>query len=204
MKHVFVYGPGQRKGSWNEVIKGLGLESFLEVQTFAPESKKSYPAAYDSLKSFCRQEEGKLRLYGLSLAGTLAVNYAIDFPDRLDSLVIVGSQFSMSKMAMSAQSLVYKLLPPEVFEALGLGKDEAVELMRSMRGLDLRKDFGKISCPVLAVCGQKDTANQASMEKFARRLPDARYVKIPDVGHQVNLLAGQELAREILSFLGDS
>lgn len=206
MKHIFIHGIGQTSQSWAHTIEYLGLDQeALCPQLFSslPDSKKDYRAIYGAFSRYCDHQDGPLALYGIALGGTLAINYTIDQPDKVKSLVVIGSQFKMPKTAMTVQTLVYRALPEEVFLKIGLPRQEAIELMKSMKGLDFTSRLAEIECPTLAVCGQKDTANLGAAEKISKRVANGKLVVIDDSRHDVHMEAPQELAQAIRAHLAE-
>ena len=94
------------------------------------------------------------------------------------------------------------------------GRAHAVEVMsavpadtyraavRCLVGFDERSNLGKIGVPVLCLAGDKDpNAPPAGVERMAGRIPRARYVCLPGVGHLPNLEAPAAFDAAILDFL---
>ncbi|MGO4928740.1 alpha/beta fold hydrolase [Fundicoccus sp. Sow4_F4] len=50
-------------------------------------------------------------MFGISLGGTLALNYAVDFPEAVDSLTLINTQFKMPKVLLSLQNIFFKFIP---------------------------------------------------------------------------------------------
>lgn len=76
--------------------------------------------------------------------------------------------------------------------------------VRCLVSFDERANLGRIAVPVLCLAGEKDaTAPAAVMERMAARIPGARYVCLPGVGHLPNLEAPDAFDAAILAFLRD-
>ena len=95
---VFVHGSGQKETSWNEVISYMpskgdimcpGLSSILEGK------EASYENLYSSFVKYCNQIDGEIHLCGISLGGILALNYALDFPQKIKTLVLVDCKMKL-------------------------------------------------------------------------------------------------------------
>lgn len=74
--------------------------------------------------------------------------------------------------------------------------------VRCLVGFDERANLPKIAVPVLCLAGEKDpNAPAAGVERMAGKIPGARYVCLPGVGHLPNLEAAAAFDAAILSFL---
>jgi 3-oxoadipate enol-lactonase len=74
--------------------------------------------------------------------------------------------------------------------------------VRCLVGFDERANLPKIAVPVLCLAGEKDpNAPAAGVERMAGKIPGARYVCLPGVGHLPNLEAAVAFDAAILSFL---
>ena len=63
-----------------------------------------------------------------------------------------------------------------------------------MLDLDFREDLGKVSCPVLVLCGERDKANRKAARGLQAGIPGAELAWIPGAGHEANLDAPEALA----------
>jgi 3-oxoadipate enol-lactonase len=85
-------------------------------------------------------------------------------------------------------------VPPETYRAA----------VRSLTAFDERANLARIAVPVLCIAGEVDpNAPPSVVERMARKIPGARYVCLPGVGHLANLEAPQAFDAAILKFLGD-
>jgi 3-oxoadipate enol-lactonase len=70
---------------------------------------------------------------------------------------------------------------------------------------DERANLGRIQVPVLCLAGEHDrNAPARMMERMAARIPGARYVCLPGVGHLANVEAPQAFDRAVLDFLREA
>jgi 3-oxoadipate enol-lactonase len=70
---------------------------------------------------------------------------------------------------------------------------------------DERANLGNIRCPVLCLAGEHDhNAPAPMMERMAAKIPGAKYVCLPGVGHLPNLEAPQLFDKAALDFLTSS
>ena len=160
MKYVFIHGLGQGPESWNAVLEGFDGEGLCpDLFGLAGAERSSYGGLYRAFAAWCRNQ-GAVCLCGLSLGGVLALHYALERPEQVRALALIGTQFAMPTGMLRLQNAVFRILPEGAFREMGLGKREAIALARSMETLDFRKDLGRISCPALVVCGTRDRANR--------------------------------------------
>lgn len=57
--------------------------------------KTCYLTLYRALESYCGKFNEPLNLCGLSLGGILAMQYGIEHPERINSLVLTGTQYTI-------------------------------------------------------------------------------------------------------------
>jgi pimeloyl-ACP methyl ester carboxylesterase len=74
--------------------------------------------------------------------------------------------------------------------------------VKCLAGFDERANLGAIRVPVLCLAGEHDdNAPPAMMERMAARIPAARYVCLPGVGHLPNLEKQPSFDAAVLGFL---
>ena len=83
---------------------------------------------------------------------------------------------------------------------MGLSRAEAVALTASMARLDFRQRLGRIRCPALVLCGERDRANRREAAALATAIPGAGLSFLPGAGHQVNQDAPEALAEVLGQF----
>ena len=69
-----------------------------------------------------------------------------------------------------------------------------------MKNLDFSSRIGKIQCPVLILCGEKDKANLKSARFLAKHIPKAELQIIQGTGHVVNEENPRILAERLNAF----
>lgn len=203
MKAIFVHGLGQGPDSWEKTA--ASLTGHLEIH--CPKLRallSGKPATYDNLYAGfadCCQEAGEeLHLCGLSLGGILALHYAMEYPDQVRSLAVMGVQCRMPGTLIGIQNLLFRLMPASSFQGMGFEKKELISLTRSMANLDLREGLSRISCPVLVLCGERDRANQKACRETAERIHGAELQMLPGAGHELNCQAPEMLAERLKDF----
>ena len=159
---IFVHGSGHKATSWEKTISYMtnnedivcpNLSSILEGK------EASYENLYSSFVKYCNEFDGQIHLCGLSLGGILALNFALDFPQKVKTLVLIGTPYKVPKVAFSFQNIIFRFLPKSIFETMAFDKKNTFALGDTMKNLDYRDRVKNIKCPTLIHCGKKDSAN---------------------------------------------
>ena len=197
MKYLYLHGLGQNPDSWNRTIKetkvsessvSLSLSEMLEGKS------TTYKELYSSFSGECDKENEEIVLCGLSLGAVLALNYAIDHPDKVKALALIAAQYKMTKKLLKVQNMLFHLMPNSAFNKMGFKKADVISLCGTMAELDFSDSLHKVSCPVLIVCGEKDNANKKSSKELAGYLSNSCYRELLKTGHEANIEAPEELA----------
>ncbi len=202
MQHIFIHGLGQTPFSWEKTMDNMTVQSDKATPDLFAMLKKrdsNYTNLYSAFSEFCDEFAGLLDICGISLGGVLALQYGIEHPQRVHSLVLIGTQYKVPKMLLAFQNLIFRCMPQSMFEQIGLGKSQFIELSRSMTELNYSDSLQKISCPVLVLCGEKDKANMKASKELAE-LCHGKFVMIENAGHEVNVDKPEELARVLDEF----
>ena len=96
MEYVFIHGLGQNSSSWTQILSYLAKHrrvNYPDLSKILHEKEATYNNLYSSFIKYCEQINQPLHLCGLSLGGILALNYAIDYPEKVESLVLLGTQY---------------------------------------------------------------------------------------------------------------
>lgn len=203
MGRVFVHGLGQTPDSWNAMLSIIG-EAKEYVCPNLVEGVKNQNVNYKSLhKVFserCDKIDEPIDLCGLSLGGVLALNYAIEKPEKVKSLVLIATPYKMPKMLLKLQNICFQFMPKSMFSQMGFEKKDYIDLCKSMMELDFSDRLHKVSCPVMIICGEKDQANGKAAKELAMLMNDTRLEFISGAGHEVNVEAPDKLSKLILEF----
>ena len=198
MAKILIHGSGHKAESWNETISYMennddilcpNLVSILEGK------EASYVNLYSSFIEYCGKIDGPVRLCGISLGGILALNYALDFPEKTKTLILIGTPYKVPKAAFAFQNMIFRFLPKSVFENMAFDKKDTFALGNSMKSLDFSSRVQNIKCPTLIICGKKDNANMKSAYYLAQNIKNAELKIIENVGHVVNEEAPEALAK---------
>lgn len=195
---------GQNSSSWNKTVSFLKYNinpTCLELNSFYTKGNCNYNDIYKKFCSYCNNFSESLNLCGLSLGAVLALNYAIDFPSKVKSLILIAPQYDMPKFLLKAQNLVFKFMPESQFKNIGLTKYDFITLTNSMSDIDFTRNLEKVFCPVLVLCGEKDIVNKKTAIKLTNKLSNAKFYIISNAQHEVNIDNPKELANIINEFL---
>ena len=172
----------------------------------------------------------KATLIGLSAGSSIAVDAALEHPDRVERIVLAGPAFSgyLSKTrpafavelmaaikAGDSKKAGEVLLTTSVFaappEAQPLVRRMVMEndrlwkvnpaLMKAPPRLAADR-LESIKAPALVLIGEKDEPQQEPAQILARRIPDSRLVVIVNGGHLLNLTSPRSFQSAIEEFLG--
>lgn len=203
MKYILLHGMGQNASSWDKTISFLpdGTKTACpELSDFFKEGSCLYSKMYAAFCDYCDNFSEPLNLCGLSLGAVLALNYAIDFPQRVNSLILIAPQYDMPKFLLKVQNVLFRFMPESQFRDIGLTKKDFITLTNSMADMDFTSGLEKVNCPVRVLCGEKDNVNKKAAVKLAKKLTNAEFGTIENSGHEVNIDNPQRLAE----ILGDN
>lgn len=206
MKKILVHGSGHKATSWNETIsymKDSGEVLCPNLFSILNGKEPTYDNLFASFAEYCDQIDGPIHLCGLSLGGILALQYALDFPDKVKTLVLIGTPHKMPKVMLAVQNIVFRFLPKSVFDNMEFSKKDIFTLEKSMKDLDFRGKVKNIACPTLIVCGKNDSANMKSALYFSENIPGAKLEILENTGHIVNEENPRALAKLLDEYCTD-
>ena len=201
MAKILIHGSGHKAASWNETISHMenkyNKEDLLcpNLSLILNGKEASYSNLYSSFIEYCGKIDGPIHLCGISLGGILALNYALDFPEKTKTLILIGTPYKVPKAAFAFQNMIFRFLPKSVFENMAFDKKDTFALGNSMKSLDFSSRVQNIKCPTLIICGKKDNANMKSAYYLAQNIKNAELKIIENVGHVVNEEAPEVLAK---------
>ena len=203
MKYLYLHGLGQKPDSWDRVIKETKVSdssSCLSLAELLEDKTATYGELYSAFSEECDKEKDKVVLCGLSLGAVLALNYAIDHPDKVKALVLIAAQYKMPEKLLKFQNMLFRFMPNAMFKQFGFQKADVIRLCGTMAELDLRDSLHKVSCPVLIVCGEKDAANKKTSKELCQYLNNACFHELLKTGHEANIESPEELATVLQKF----
>ena len=206
MEYVFLHGLGQGSASWQNVVSHMENPKepreilCPELNLLLQGQEVVYANLYHEFEVYCSKLSSPFHLCGLSLGGVLALNYAIEHPEKVSSLVLIGTPYTMPKLLLKIQNIIFQCMPQSVFEKMGFKKKDFISLTNSMADLDFSKNLKDVTCACLVVCGEKDSANKKAAKGLAANLENAKLWLVENAGHEVNLDAPDTLAAVLDEF----
>ncbi|GAF11137.1 hypothetical protein JCM19045_214 [Bacillus sp. JCM 19045] len=200
---LLLHGLGQTAASWEETVSFLDCEknvNALDLSTLLTKKDQTYENLYSGFSSYCNQIDGPVHLCGLSLGAVLSLQYALEFPEKVASIALIGGRDVMPKALLTIQNSIFRLMPQSVFQKIGLSKKEFMQLIGSMRSIDFSNGLSRVVCPTIVICGEKDFANKSAAKRLAANIPNAELTWIKGAGHEVNQLKPKQLAMAINEF----
>ena len=186
---ILVHGFGQRASSWKETISYLQKNETVlcpNLSSILSGKPAAYPALYAAFAEYCGKADGQLHLCGISLGGILALNYALDFPQKIKTLVLIGTPCKITRVMLGIQTVLFHFFPKSAFTSMAFDKTDAFALVNSMKDLDFSGRVHQIQCPTLVLCGNKDRTNLKSAYYLSRHIPNAELRLVAHSGHVVN------------------
>lgn len=207
MTTVFLHGLGQTGASWDETIALLPNENVClcpNLSELLVGKQASFQNLYAGFESYCDRISGTFCLCGLSLGGVLALQYAANHPQRLNSLILMGAQYRSPKLLLAIQNLIFRFMKESNFQGLGFGKDDFIRLCATTGQVNLTAALPGIPCPTLVLCGENDSPNKKAARGLSRGIPGSKLVFIPQAGHELNRDCPEKLADILQKFLDGS
>ena len=210
MINILVHGLGQDEKSWNEVKNqlnnnGINVETpnlFSNVKNY----QVNYDNMYKTFADYCNSFNEKINLVGLSLGGVLAIDYITEFPEKINSIILIGTPYKIPKTIITIQSIIYKFMPKRIFEKIGCSKKDMINLLNSMKNLSIPDKAPHIKNNALIICGEeeKDNINMKSAKQLSKVIQNSKLKIIENAGHEVNIDNPIELANTIYDFWKDN
>jgi 3-oxoadipate enol-lactonase len=168
---------------------------------------------------------GKVALVGHSMGGMTALIFALDHPDKVSKLVLVGTAakvpFSMriswtvtrhflpykTFMRRSVESGYFKpseqLIENNMATALNTSKYAAYQCFAEFTAkYDIRDRIAKIKSPTLIVVGEKDKDLPVKLSQYLNReIEGSKLQIIPDSGHMVIVEKPEEFSQVLDEFI---
>ena len=207
VNYIFLHGLGQTAASWDKVFSVLRISDPVCPDLFSMLKGQNinYPTLFKQFEKNCNEYHGKVSICGISLGAVLALNYAIEHLQKVQSLILIAPQFKMPKGILYIQNIVFHLMPEIKFLEMGISKKDALSLVKSMLRLDFRAELSRLTCPVMIVCGERDKANRKAAIGMNNKMLNAKLYLVAQAGHEVNIEVPEELANLIEKFwIGNS
>ncbi len=203
MKYILLHGLGQTSSSWNNTIETMENKSDIlcpNLLDLLCGKEVTYSNLYKAFSEYCMSVTEPLNVCGLSLGGILALQYGIENPQKVNSMVLIGTQYIMPKGLLKFQNVIFHIVPNSTFKKMGCEKKDFINLTKSMMDLNFQKDLHLISCPVLVICGGRDKANKPASLQLKEHIPNVEISIINNAGHEVNIDTPKKLGEILNAF----
>ncbi len=130
----------------------------------------------------------KAHFFGYSDGGNLAIVFAVNYPDRVLSLVPVGANISPWGTKINSQIPIVTKYIKYAVEAW-ITKDPEIELKRDIQKMMVTqpslkfKDLEKITAPTLNIYAEDDMMWPWHSQRITSSIPGAAELRVPDSGH---------------------
>lgn len=203
MKHVLIHGLGQNATSYKQVatmIEDKENIDCIDLNALLKGKMATYQNLSNAFMQHCNNYNNKIDLCGLSLGGILALQYAIENPDKVNSLILIGTQYVMPKTLLKIQNILFHFMPKKMFSQLGFQKHDFIQLSKSMMNLDFSNKLSNLTMPVLIICGEKDKANKTASIALSNNITNAKLMIIKNANHEINIEQPEQLGKIIDTF----
>ncbi len=237
---VFLHGLGANAESWSHQLEALAEAGFRPLAVDMPGFGRT---PYDGRGWTLQRVAGQLadwldamqlqrvHLVGLSLGGAVAEIFALEYPQRVEKLVLMntfavlrpdslgGWLYFLARfltvtfvgLEKQAELVAGRLFPrPEqreqyeqLVQVIASADPRAYRAaMRALGWFDVRRRLPQLSLPTLVMTGEQDTTvSPARQRELAALIPGARQVFIPNAGHGMIVEAPEACNRALLDFL---
>lgn len=232
---VFTHGASWDHRQWDPQVKVLSEQYKTITWDVRGHGKSSLPKGKVDSEDFTNDLVGLLEylnvkeahLCGLSMGGHISLQTAFRHPERVKSLVLIGTPYTnsynwfekvfvpinrwssmfipMSVMANIQAKTLSKFNPSnkqyikETVSAIPLNR--WVRIWHAVSKMESGNDLDKITCPSLILQGEYDSMTERQQQEMAERIPRSKMVYIKDAHHATNLDNPEQVNQEILSHL---
>lgn len=204
---MFLHGIGVGPDSWDAQIAALPEEyAGLAPQIAGLADDDDVPftlrrAAADVIRELGQREIYRAHICGLALGAMIAVQVAVEYPERVASLVLSGGQVRPPRVFMALQSALTRVLPTRVVAPDGTSKRRVLAVLAEVARIDFRPHLAQVKVPALVLCGSKDRPNLPAARALASGIPDAQLRVVEGGKHELNRQKPEEFNGALGSFL---
>ena len=228
-------------GLWQETMAYLGRyyrTYALDFWGFGESGKKRETYAVQDFVSLVDQFMDQLGiakapLVGHSMGGTVSLSVAIQYPERVSKVVVVGSPIAGSSLALPLKWAGYRPIAFMLFNMMGVFRfgmrvaspficrdprfpdmmdrdlsrttvESFLRSIASLRRTDLRPVLDEIKVPVMGMYGNKDNiVNPMQWKPLAAGVARNKTERFPKAGHFIMLDESEPFMHKLKSFLDE-
>lgn len=225
---IFCHGSGGGHQHWLYQLKGL-KNSLRPLAVDLPGHGRSEGSAANNIAVYRDWLNRFSKALGLSsfflgghsMGGAIALSYALEYPDDISGLILVGSGGRLRVLPTVLKSLRNNILPADLIdylyapetpgELLERGKAEleatAISVLyadySACDKFDLLEDLHRISQPTLIICGTEDRLTPIKYSRYLEeKLPRGQVKIIEGAGHMAMLEKPEEVNQAVIDFTG--
>ncbi|MCS7010211.1 MAG: alpha/beta hydrolase [Anaerolineales bacterium] len=247
--HYEVYGRGRPVillhgwlgswGLWQDTMTYLGAfyrTYALDFWGFGESGKKRDSYAIQDFVSLVDQFMERLGivrapLVGHSMGGTVSLSVAIQYPERVSKVVVIGSPIVGSSLALPLKLAGYRLIAVLLFNMMGLFRwgvrlasplicrdprfpdmmdkdlsrttlESFLLSIASLRRTDLRPMLSHVQIPVMGMYGDRDNiVHPLQWQPLLAGIPHTRVERFPKAGHFIMLDEPPRFMQTLKDFL---
>ncbi len=230
---ILVHGIGFDGVMWSQVGPAIAGRTAVayDLRGHGAAASAPEPFTYERFaEDLARVLDGlgveRAHIAGLSLGGQVALEFALRYPDRLSSLVLIctraspfpafsaaAEQAEAQGLASLAETALQRWFSPtalvEDTPAVAYARDRLASIdssvwsacMRLIAGFDVIDRLGEVSAPTRVLAAELDSvASPDHMEEIAAQIPHADFLVIPGARHLVCFEQSNAVARALSSY----
>ncbi|CAA6814248.1 MAG: Unknown protein [uncultured Thiotrichaceae bacterium] len=235
---LLIHGLGSCKEDWQPQISELAMHYQVIALDLRGHGNTSKPRNGYSIRQFTDDvlafidalDYSQIHLIGFSLGGMIAQQFAVDYPQRLSSVVVINAtpsvvldnwqirkMFWMRLLLIKLRGVKYmaKLiannnLPAPEQAALReqiekqFAKNDKAAYFRSTRALmhwDVSPLLQNISCPLLSISSDRDYTPVSAKQALVDAVPNGYLEVIPNARHLLPMEQPEVLNKVLMSWL---
>ena len=205
-----------------------------DLPGFAGSSSEPVPDSIEGLSEVLVRTVAELgtdrfAILGHSLGAITALQAALDYPDRIDRLILYGGvatghmperfepyedtiarieaegiETAVARLATRwfVDGAEHPLYDFDVAAGAGLSQEGAIRCLRAVANWDVQERLAEISVPTLVICGDSDRATHPDLSiALWRGIANAQLCILPRCGHNAHLEAMEDFNSVVARFL---